>query len=88
MSLLTKGLMMLIFFSLLMGVVAFLPDYTFPEIIRTALQFIIDNSFWTNRYLPVDTGLQVFGSMLATLFVLWIWENGKSIIRSAASIFS
>jgi len=88
MSLLTKALVVLLFFSVLMGVVAFLPDFVMPDIIRTSLEFIIAQSFWTNRYLPVDTAIQIEGSVLATLFVLWIWNNGKRILNYLARVFA
>lgn len=88
MTFLVKAFVILAMFGLVIGILKWLPDIPMPEIIQTSFQLIIDTSFWANRYLPIDTALQIFGSHLLIEFTLWLWINGTRIIGYAARLLS
>lgn len=88
MTIVVKGLVLLAFSGLVIGLIALLPDYDLPPQIATAIQGVISASFWANRYLPIDTALYIQGAVLLTEFTVWAWKNGTKIISRLASILS
>lgn len=90
MSLITKGLMLLAFFSLVTGVMMLMLSISpqMPAGIHTGFQYVVDGSYWANRYLPIDTGITIYAAYLITEFAIWLFKNLVKVIGYAARLFS
>jgi len=87
MSLLVKGLVILAFLGLVMGVFKFMIfAAVMPTGIHTGFQYVVDASFWANRYLPIDTALTIYAAYLLTEVSIWLFRNGTKIIGYAARL--
>jgi len=91
MSLLTKALMLLAFFGLVVGGIALLPsstDYPLPSGISTAITFSYSLYSWINTYLPLDVMITIFKYSITIEGAIWIFKNFKGIFGWAARLAS
>jgi len=88
MSLITKAISLVLFFSFVVWGIAMLPDYDLPPLVVDSLQYVVNAAYWGNRYLPVDTAVQIFAAYLTLEFVIWLFKNIKSIIGYVTRIAS
>jgi len=88
MSALVKAVVVFAFLALLTIVILALPDSPLPSGISTAVTYVALTASWANRYLPIDTLVQLFAYSLVIEATIWLIQNFQRILTYASRLFS
>lgn len=88
MSALVKAVVVFAFIILLGAVILALPDSPLPSNIASAVAYVASTASWANRYLPIDTLVQLFIYGLTIEVTIWVIRNFQRILTYASRIFS